>query len=86
MRAAIIERLMCDFSADMSAIAAAHGRDWQSFVDGNSKLAELRKDSVIDIADGVITVRPEHRFVIRAVAAAFDAYIDESQRVHSKAA
>lgn len=66
--------------------AAAHGRDWQSFVDGNSKLAELRKDSVIDIADGVITVRPEHRFVIRAVAAAFDAYIDESQRVHSKAA
>ncbi|MBD9625147.1 oxygen-independent coproporphyrinogen III oxidase [Ensifer sp. ENS06] len=86
LRAAIIERLMCDFSADMSAIAAAHGRDWQSFVDGNSKLAELRKDSVIDIADGVITVRPEHRFVIRAVAAAFDAYIDESQRVHSKAA
>ncbi|MEI3850908.1 MULTISPECIES: oxygen-independent coproporphyrinogen III oxidase [unclassified Ensifer] len=86
LRAAIIERLMCDFSADISTIATAHGQAWRTLVDGNGKLAELQQDGVIDIADGVITVRPEHRFVIRAVAAAFDAYIDESQRVHGKAA
>ncbi|WEX89881.1 hypothetical protein PZN02_005212 [Sinorhizobium garamanticum] len=86
MRAEIIERLMCDFSADIAAIAAAHDYHAHRLIDRNAKLATLAEDGVLDIPGGVIQVRQDHRFVIRAVAAAFDAYLEQSQRTHSKAA
>ncbi|QLL66322.1 oxygen-independent coproporphyrinogen III oxidase [Sinorhizobium mexicanum] len=86
MRAEVIERLMCDFSADVAAIAAAHDFDARPLIDQNAKLAALADDGVVDVAGGVIQVRQDHRFVVRAVAAAFDAYLEQSQRTHSKAA
>lgn len=86
LRAAIIERLMCDFTVDIKAIATAHGCDPNLLLGGNARLTTMANDGVLDIADGVITVSQDHRFVIRAVAAAFDAYIDDAPRTHSKAA
>ncbi len=86
LRAEIIERLMCDFSADIAAIAARHGFDAAPLLQGNAKLAALKDDGAVDITGGRVTVRQDHRFIIRAVAAAFDAYIDQSARTHSKAA
>lgn len=86
LRAEIIERLMCDFSADVGAICKAHGFDGTAPLAGNGRLQELANDGVATIADGVIRVGQDHRFVIRAVAAAFDAYLDQSNRTHSKAA
>ncbi|MCF3641719.1 oxygen-independent coproporphyrinogen III oxidase [Rhizobium sp. TRM95111] len=86
MRAEIIERLMCDFRVDVTTIAARHGFDAVPLVDGSARLATLKDDGVIDIRGGTVTVRQDHRFVVRAVAAAFDAYIDRTARTHSKAA
>ncbi|QRM57149.1 oxygen-independent coproporphyrinogen III oxidase [Sinorhizobium sp. BG8] len=86
LRAEIIERLMCDFRADLTAIAARHGFDPAPLLRGNTRLADLEADGAIDIHGGTVTVRQDHRFIIRAVAAAFDAYIDQSARTHSKAA
>lgn len=86
VRAAIIERLMCDFEADIPAICSAHDFDPASMFDNGHRLAEFEQDGVIDMTDGVIRVRQDQRFVIRAVAAAFDAYLDQSPRTHSKAA
>jgi len=86
LRAEIIERLMCDFSADVGAICRTHGVDPSALLAGNGRLKELTADGVVTIADGAVHVSREHRFVIRAVAAAFDAYIDQSNRTHSKAA
>ncbi len=86
MRAEIIERLMCDFRVDVAAIAARHGPDAAPLIEGNERLAALKEDGAIDIRGGTVTVRQDHRFIIRAVAAAFDAYIDRSARTHSKAA
>ncbi|APG90627.1 oxygen-independent coproporphyrinogen III oxidase [Sinorhizobium americanum] len=86
LRASIIERLMCDFGADVPAIATAHGFDPQLLLQGNTKLAMLEDDGILDNADGVIRLREEGRFLIRVVAAAFDAYIEQSRRTHSKAA
>ncbi|WP_242224867.1 oxygen-independent coproporphyrinogen III oxidase [Shinella zoogloeoides] len=86
LRAEIIERLMCDFSADIAAIAAHHGFDAAPLLQGNAKLAALLSDGAVDIQGGTVAVRQDHRFIIRAVAAAFDAYIDQSARTHSKAA
>ncbi|QND62186.1 oxygen-independent coproporphyrinogen III oxidase [Mesorhizobium huakuii] len=75
VRAAIIERLMCDLEADVPAICAAHEFDPIRFPDSAERLAMLVKDGIVDIEDGIIRVRQEHRFVIRAVAAAFDAFL-----------
>lgn len=86
VRAEIIERLMCDFSADVPAICCTHGFEAGRLLAGNGRLAELEQDGVIEITDGMIRVSQENRFVIRAVAAAFDAYLDQSNRTHSKAA
>ncbi len=86
MRAAVIERLMCDFEADVPAICARHGFDPSCLLDGNGRLAMLERDGVLDNAGGIIRVRRDHRFLIRAAAAAFDAYLEESPRAHSKVA
>ncbi|NGO54249.1 oxygen-independent coproporphyrinogen III oxidase [Allomesorhizobium camelthorni] len=75
-RAAIIERLMCDLEADVPAICAAHGFDPIRFIDSAEGLAMLAEDGIVDIEKGFIRARQEHRFVIRAVAAAFDAFLD----------
>jgi len=86
LRADIIERLMCDFRADVTAIAARHGFDAAALFEGNGRLAALQEDGAVDVHGGVVTVRQDHRFIIRAVAAAFDAYIETAARTHSKAA
>ncbi|MFC0807244.1 oxygen-independent coproporphyrinogen III oxidase [Ensifer sp. P24N7] len=86
LRASIIERLMCDFGVDVPALATAHGFDPELLLHGNKRLAMLQSDGILDIADGVIRLREGGRFLIRAAAAAFDAYIDQSGRTHSKAA
>lgn len=86
VRAEIIERLMCDFGADIPAICKTYGFEPSQLLGGNDRLAELERDGVLDVRDGVVRVSQNHRFVIRAVAAAFDAYIEQSNRTHSKAA
>ncbi|MCC8958599.1 oxygen-independent coproporphyrinogen III oxidase [Bradyrhizobium sp. Pear77] len=78
LRAAIIERLMCDLQADVPALCAAHGFDPIAFLDSADRLETLTEDGIVEIQDGFIRVKQEHRFVIRAVAAAFDAYRDRT--------
>lgn len=77
VRAAIIERLMCDLEADVPAICAAFGFDPVPLLEAE-RLPMLAEDGIVDIESGVIRVRQEHRFLLRAVAAAFDAYLDRS--------
>lgn len=76
VRAAIIERLMCDLQADVPAICSAHGFDPIPLLDSAERLGMLAKDGIVEIEEGFIRVKQEHRFVIRAVAAAFDTYLD----------
>lgn len=78
VRAAIIERLMCDLKADVPAICAAFGFDPVRLLDSAERLPMLAEDGIVDIESGFIRVRQEHRFLLRAVAAAFDAYLDRS--------
>lgn len=85
-RAAIIERLMCDFAVDINELASRFGCDPATVLDENPRLQALESDGVVAVCDGLISVRKDLRFMIRAVAAAFDAYIDTRGRTHSKAA
>jgi len=86
LRAEIIERLMCDFEADLTEIAGRHGFDAAPLVEGNPRLASLEADGVLTVAGGVVRVRRDRRFLVRAAAAAFDAYFENPPRAHGKAA
>jgi oxygen-independent coproporphyrinogen-3 oxidase len=85
VRAAIIERLMCDLEADIAAICASHAFDPDWLIDGNEKLDRILGEGIAEMEDGVLRVRESYRFLVRAVAAAFDSYLEYSPRIHSKA-
>ncbi|MDR6756314.1 oxygen-independent coproporphyrinogen-3 oxidase [Mycoplana sp. BE70] len=85
-RAELIERVMCDFSVDIAAIASRHGFEPQAVLEGNAVLDELKKDGLISIDNDVVRVEERYRFIVRSVASAFDAYFGKSARTFSKAA
>lgn len=78
LRAAIIENLMCYLEVDVSTICTAHGFDPIPFLDSAERLSMLAANGIVDIHQGKVRVKQEHRFVMRAVAAAFDAYLERS--------
>ncbi|MBB2766842.1 UNVERIFIED_ORG: oxygen-independent coproporphyrinogen-3 oxidase [Rhizobium esperanzae] len=86
LRAKIIERLMCDFEADLGKLSSGSGFDTGFLVERNDRLGELMADGVVTISGERIIVSQEARFMVRAVAAAFDAYFGSHGRTHSKAA
>lgn len=86
VRAAVIERLMCDYKADISAICAEHAFDPSGLVQGNETLARILDEGLASMDDGTLHVHSSHRFLVRVVAAAFDSYLERSPRIHGKAA
>ncbi|MCK8780290.1 oxygen-independent coproporphyrinogen III oxidase [Rhizobium sp. NTR19] len=86
LRAAIIERIMCDFAVDVEALACAHGFEANDLLRHNDRLDELESDGLIQRDGGRITISEEHRFIVRAAASAFDAYLNQAGRSFSKAA
>jgi oxygen-independent coproporphyrinogen-3 oxidase len=77
---------MCDLEADIAAICARHGFDPDNLIAGNARLSRVLDDGLAELSGGVLRMRGEHRFLVRAAAAAFDAYLDQSPRQHGKAA
>lgn len=86
MRAEIIERLMCDFQVDVTAIADRHGFAAEPLLDNNARLEQLIADGIVTREAGRIVVKQDQRFLIRAVAACFDAYLEQMARQFSTAA
>ncbi|AGS25615.1 oxygen-independent coproporphyrinogen III oxidase [Rhizobium etli] len=86
LRAKIIERLMCDFEADLDKLSSGSGFDAGFLVERNDRLGGLIADGVVTISGERIVVSQDARFMVRAVAAAFDAYFGSHGRTHSKAA
>jgi oxygen-independent coproporphyrinogen III oxidase len=69
LRAAIIERLMCDFEVDLDAIAP-HADFNEEF----TLLAPMQWDGLVEIKGRKLIVTEAGRAVVRVVAAAFDRY------------
>ncbi len=86
LRARVIERLMCDFKVDLPKLAEESGYDSSFLLDRNDRLQALVSDGVATIEEGRVVVSQNSRFMVRAVAAAFDAYFGSLGRSHSKAA
>ncbi|MFB6418649.1 oxygen-independent coproporphyrinogen III oxidase [Bradyrhizobium tunisiense] len=68
-RARIIERLMCDFTVDLDAVAPN-----ADFRDELAMLAPMQRDGLVEIDGAKLTITQAGRAVVRVIAATFDTY------------
>lgn len=85
LRGEIIERIMCDLQVDLGPICARHGSAVKALLDSAPRLEDLMSDGVIARDGDALSVAGDSRALVRSVAAAFDAYLDGSRRLHSRA-
>lgn len=85
LRADLIERVMCDFRVDVAEICNRHSAAPEIVLQSTPRLAGLAKDGIIRLEGTVLSVNDDTRFLVRSVASAFDAYLGESGRTHSRA-
>ncbi len=81
LRSAIIERLMCDLALDLDTMDGGAAR----FTDELAALAPLAAEGLLEIDGARVTVTERGRPYVRVAAAAFDAYLQASQKRHSVA-
>jgi oxygen-independent coproporphyrinogen-3 oxidase len=85
LRAAVIERLMCDLRVDVRAIARRHGFP-TAWLDAEcAALRPLVTDGLARVDHGVVTVPEASRNLVRRVASAFDTYLDPTAGRHAVA-
>lgn len=85
LRAALIERLMCDLALDIGAICRAHGADPNGFADTLTRLDAMAADGLLAREGWRIAVLPRGRPFLRAIAASFDRHLDPAAVRHASA-
>lgn len=85
LRADIIERIMCEFSADLGDICARHGAEAAAMLRSAARLKPLISDGVVRLEGNRLAVANDSRFLVRSVAAAFDAHLNPAKQLHSRA-
>jgi oxygen-independent coproporphyrinogen-3 oxidase len=83
LRRAIIERLMCDLSADLARLLREHAPDGADLEDAFAALSPLTADGMVLLEGSRITIAPEWRAAARLACAAFDQYLGRSAARHS---
>ena len=85
LRAAVIERLMCDLRVDLGTVCRAHSTDPGHFARELTAINALAADGIV-VRDGDVLTVPEHaRVGVRAVCAVFDAYLAVGETRFSRA-
>ena len=84
LRAALIERLMCDRKVDVAGICERFEADPRPLL-AAAPLEFLSADGLIGVEAGMLTVKPHARPLIRTIAAAFDAHLDQGGDRYSRA-
>jgi oxygen-independent coproporphyrinogen-3 oxidase len=85
LRGHVIERIMCDGSADLAAAGGAFGFGANWYAEEMPELLRLQEDSVIGYAEAKLRLTPNGLALARVVAAVFDAYLRDSTARHSVA-
>lgn len=85
LRAEIIERIMCDFGVDLEPICERHGSAAETVLKSSPRLQGLISDGIVEIEGASLALADDSRFLVRSVAAAFDAHLDGSKQLHSRA-
>ena len=81
LRGEIIERIMCDFGVDLDAVCARHGTLAEAMLQSAPRLKELISDGIVELDGAALAVPEDSRFLVRSVAAAFDAHLDQAEAV-----
>lgn len=84
LRGEIIERLMCDLGADIGQICARHGVTSDRVLD-SARLQQLIATGAATLDGARLEVASDARFLLRNVAAGFDAHLDGATLLHSRA-
>lgn len=85
LRAEIIERIMCDFGVDLDQICARHQSAPETMLSSSPRLKKLISDGVVQRDGTSLNLANDSRFLVRSLAAAFDAHLDGSKQLHSRA-
>jgi oxygen-independent coproporphyrinogen-3 oxidase len=85
LRRDVIEQIMCRFAVDLPAVAARHATDATGLLSAAPELAEQASDGLVEWDGNRLAVTPVGRPFVRAVAAAFDAYLAPGATRHSAA-
>ena len=85
LRGRIIERIMCDFSADLDTAAGGESVRDNRFAAELDALSPLAAEGLVRLEGGRISVTEKGRPFVRLVAAAFDAYLAKARGRHSVA-
>ncbi|WP_409192113.1 oxygen-independent coproporphyrinogen III oxidase [Bradyrhizobium sp. RDM4] len=85
LRADIIERIMCEFGVDLGEICARHRAEAGAMLRSASRLKPLIADGVVSLDGDRLAIATDSRFLVRSVAAAFDAHLDPGKQLHSRA-
>lgn len=80
LRAALIERVMCEGAVDVDAVAASLGATGAAFDGDIAKLAPLAEKGLVQVDGRQVRVTREGQPLVRLVAAAFDAYMSPAGR------
>ena len=85
LRAAAIERLMCDFALDYGSIAQRLTGRLDALDDAEEALVRLASDGVLTRQGRTIVLTEAGKPFVRLAAAAFDAYLERQNARHSVA-
>ncbi len=85
LRRDVIEQLMCHFTVDLARTAETHGFGLPVLTQGSARLEELAQDGLVAIDGNSLRVTRAGRPFVRAVAAAFDAYLQAGTTRHAAA-
>lgn len=83
LRRDVIERIMCDLRVDLRAVAARHDADPARLRDAAPALESCARDGLIKWNGNNVAVTAAGRPFVRAVAAAFDIYLQPAETRHS---
>lgn len=84
-RGEIIERLMCDFEADLAGICARHRRSPEVLAAMQARLEPFRRDGLVEGEGSKVQIVGAGRLLVRSICAALDEYFAPEEGRHSKA-
>ncbi|MGE5721533.1 MAG: oxygen-independent coproporphyrinogen III oxidase [Sphingomonadales bacterium] len=86
LRAAIIERIMCDYRADLDDLCGRFGADAEALLEAAEPALEpLIADGIARREGHLVSVPEDAQPLVRVLAAAFDQYLGQGPARHSRA-
>ncbi|QTK78551.1 Oxygen-independent coproporphyrinogen-III oxidase [Agrobacterium tumefaciens] len=85
LRSHVIERLMCDFSVDLSDVQRRFGTVSQAVRDEAQQFAAGDRDGIVRLDAGIFAITEAGKPFVRNIAAIFDSYLGNGRGRHSVA-